>query len=174
MASLSKCQVSLHETRPKEYEQRVITLKINWEEVTYAYKRLGDDACESDIELYFELQDMLDLRITHLSNNALPSSSSDQVRSTSIKLPKIEIPKFDGSYLNWPQFFDLYTQMVQNQPIPPAQKLYFLKTNVTGDALNLIQHFHATDSNYNLAWNTLVDRFDNKRLLLTAQLSRLF
>ncbi|XP_055838743.1 uncharacterized protein LOC129906826 [Episyrphus balteatus] len=90
-----------------------------------------------------------------------------------MKLPKIELPKFDGNYLNWRQFYDLFKQLIHDQPIPPAQKLYFLRANVTGDAHSLIQHFQPTDKNYDVAWKTLVDRFDNRRLLLTAQLTKL-
>ncbi|XP_037931029.1 uncharacterized protein LOC119667340 [Teleopsis dalmanni] len=38
--------------------------------------------------------------------------------------------------------------MVDNQPLPAAQKMWYLKSHVTGEAEKLISHFSITDDNY--------------------------
>lgn len=56
-----------------------------------------------------------------------------------------------------------------NESIAPVQKLHYLKGHLDGEAETLIRHFNITDANYAVAYQTLVDRFDNKRALLNSQ-----
>jgi len=84
--------------------------------------------------------------------------------TTKIPLPKITIPKFDGDYAKWPTFSDLFEKVIDAQPISSVQKMWFLKTNLTGEAERLIRHLALTDNNYNTAWNILKDRYNNKRV----------
>lgn len=48
-----------------------------------------------------------------------------------------------------------------------------LKSLLEGEAEALLRHFQVTDANYAAAWKTLVDRFDNKRVLVNTQLRKL-
>lgn len=130
-------------------------------------------ASVEEIQRYFDMQDRVELALMELCEELEIPKPTRMPIATTMKLPKIELPKFDGNYLHWRQFYDLFKQLIHEQPIPPAQKLYFLRANVTGEAHSLIQHFQPTDNNYEVAWKTLVERFDNRRLLLTAQLTRL-
>ncbi|KAF0755997.1 Integrase catalytic domain-containing protein [Aphis craccivora] len=68
------------------------------------------------------------------------------IRQSFSALPKIDLPSFDGSILNC----------------------------LTGSALSVIKSIPLSASNYNVAWAALTDRFENKRLLATAHLDKLF
>lgn len=172
--SLDKCSAEISLRRTRQFCQiKARSIEQNWDELSALYRKLEDQVTENDVGSYFNMQERVETVLMQLYEiSAEPQTASAQI-NPSMKLPKIELPKFDGSYLNWRQFYDLFKQLIHDQPISPAQKLYYLRANVTGDAHNLIQHFQATDSNYEIAWSTLVERFDNKRLLLTAQLNRL-
>ncbi|XP_055371970.1 uncharacterized protein LOC129605959 [Condylostylus longicornis] len=91
-----------------------------------------------------------------------------------ISLPTIEVPKFNGDYFNWVQFRDLFTKMIDRQShLSDTEKMYYLKTNLSGEAERLIRHLTITESNYDLAWKILSNRYDNKRLLSSNILDRL-
>ncbi|XP_055836638.1 uncharacterized protein LOC129905223 [Episyrphus balteatus] len=176
--SLEKVSAELSQGRNDIFcKIKIKSIEQNWTEIMDIFKTIGEYASVEDIQIYFDMQDRVELALMELCEQmehpkAMNRSIEMPIAAT-MKLPKIELPKFDGNYLNWRQFYDLFKQLIHDQPIPPAQKLYFLRANVTGDAHSLIQHFQPTDKNYDVAWKTLVDRFDNRRLLLTAQLTKM-
>lgn len=95
-------------------------------------------------------------------HNSSPSSSQPE----SYPMPKITVPKFDGNYLKWPEFHDLFSSLIISQPLPKLQKIWYLKTHLMGEAANLIKHFAATGENFDAAWAIVADRYNNKRLLV--------
>ncbi|XP_075155734.1 uncharacterized protein LOC142229085 [Haematobia irritans] len=64
--------------------------------------------------------------------------------------------------------------MIHEQDIPAIQKMWYLKANLSGEAERLIRHLDLTEGNYTTAWNTLKDRYDNKRVLVSTILQKLF
>lgn len=82
-------------------------------------------------------------------------------------LPKINIPKFDGNYDLWRSFHDIFMSLVHtNTKLTSVQKLYHLKSCLTGDAEKLLRHTPITDADYDPAWKKLQERYDNKRILV--------
>lgn len=106
------------------------------------------------------------------------SSSGEVAKSTSnslLKLPKISIPTFSGQYSEWTTFRDLFISLVhKNDSLDNVQKLHYLKGHLTGEAEQLIRHTPITDSNYNLCWSQLENRYNNKKYLSRCILQRLF
>lgn len=89
-----------------------------------------------------------------------------------VKLPKITLPKFDGDYTKWVQFEELFQEMIGNKSISGTQKLMYLKQNVYGEASRLVAHLQLSDANYEVAWNALVARYKNQRLIIAALLEK--
>ncbi|KAJ8973698.1 hypothetical protein NQ317_000750 [Molorchus minor] len=100
--------------------------------------------------------------------NTLPNTS--QARSASnIRLPKITIPTFDGNFKNWPSFYDLYNSLIHtNGSLSNIEKFQYLITFLIKEPLNLLKSILLTEDNYEIAFETLVKRYQNKRLLATA------
>jgi len=44
-----------------------------------------------------------------------------------LALPPIGIPEFNGEYLDWPRFHDLFVELVHNTPYSASQKLHILR-----------------------------------------------
>lgn len=83
-----------------------------------------------------------------------------------VKLPTIELLKFDGNYELWIPFRDLFESLItSNATIPAVQKLHYLKSALTGEAAKVITALEITNDNYEVAWNILKQRFENKKLL---------
>lgn len=56
-----------------------------------------------------------------------------------VKLPVIELPKFDGNYELWMPFRDLFESLIaSNAAIPAVQKLHYLRSALTGEAAKKI------------------------------------
>ena len=69
----------------------------------------------------------------------------------------------------------MFTSLVgSSQDLSNVEKLHYLKSSIHGDAAKLIANIPITDDNYERAWNKIVARFENKRVLVTAQLDILF
>ncbi|XP_039312439.1 uncharacterized protein LOC105203331 [Solenopsis invicta] len=86
---------------------------------------------------------------------------------THVKLPRIDMPKFDGNYERWVPFRDLFESLIATNPsLSPVQKLYYLTTALSGEAAKVIAPLEITNDNYAIAWELLKNRFENKRLIV--------
>ena len=103
------------------------------------------------------------------------SSSHPSHRENNVRLPRIEVPTFDGQYKDWKTFFDMFKGTVHNQPtLPKVQKLYYLKGALKGEAKRVLAHLPTTEANYDVALKFLQDRYDNQFLITKAHLSNIF
>ena len=117
------------------------------------------------------------IQIKSMQKSSRSSSSSSVIGSSnsSVKLPRIELPVFDGSFENWTSFQDLFIATVDsNSSLSGAQKLQYLKACVKNEALQLIKSFTITDPHYYEAWALLTNRYDNVREITFALIRKMF
>lgn len=123
-----------------------------------------------------DLKDMLTKFEGQQSEQCSSRDTSIQVQGQQqVRLPRIELPMFAGNYEEWPTYKDLFMSLVhENSSLTNVQRLHYLKTSTTGEAAALLKHIQITDSNYLQAWDTLKQRYGNKRLIVNSLLKRLF
>ncbi|XP_059061597.1 uncharacterized protein LOC131854485 [Achroia grisella] len=110
----------------------------------------------------------------HLNVNSEKCSRSGN-NCKPVRLPIIEIKKYNGSYDTWIEFRDTFTSLIHsNDDIDPINKFHYLRASLEGTAAVVIQSFEFSSKNYEIAWQLLCERFDNKRLLLQNHVSALF
>ncbi|XP_065091192.1 uncharacterized protein LOC135712154 [Ochlerotatus camptorhynchus] len=98
---------------------------------------------------------------TSVTANHHPVSSSFHLR-----LPKVDLPKFDGDFSRWLSFRDTFTSMVHsNADIPTVAKLQYLLQSLEGEAHKPFESIDIVADNYALTWDALLKRYDNKRYL---------
>jgi len=74
-----------------------------------------------------------------------------------VKLPRINLPEFDGSYEHWLEFHDTFHAIVHNNAsISQTQKFYYLKSSLKGVAAEVIRAIDVSDANYQTAWQLLL------------------
>jgi len=116
--------------------------------------------------------------VVPVSASEIKSSSSSSIASAPqqfVPLPKIQLPSFNGSLLEWRSFRDIYVSLVHdNTSIGDAERFHYLLSCLSGDALAVVKAIPLSANNYALAWEALSVRFDNKRLLASAHLDKLF
>jgi len=77
-------------------------------------------------------------------------------------LPPINIPPFSGKYEEWESFRDRFTSLIiENQDLSAFARMNFLASSLTGRALESIKSIPIIADNFEIAWKTLVSRYEN-------------
>lgn len=107
------------------------------------------------------------------TSSAIANREANQIPLSDLKLPQMNLPVFNGDYLEWQSFSDLFDSMVhQNTSLKDSQKLYFLKTNLDGEAASLISHLKIEDANYQAAMDKLKSRYNKPREIANKHIQR--
>lgn len=92
---------------------------------------------------------------------AQPSGSGIQQPTIELKMDKITLPTFDGDLTNWLPFKDQFVDLVHTNPRYTAiTKFIQLRNHLKGMALEAINGFKLSASNYDAAWYVLTRRYD--------------
>jgi len=91
-----------------------------------------------------------------------------------IKLPKLELQKFNGDVLKWQEFWDSFDASIHRNPnLQPVDKFNYLKVELEGAASAVISGLELTNSNYEVGINLLQERFGRQDLRMDAHYSAL-
>ena len=95
-------------------------------------------------------------------------SGSEPATRSHAKLPKLNLPTFNGDLTSWMTFWDSYEVAVhENKSLSDVEKFTYLRTLVSHAAKEAIAGFALTSANYLDAIQVLKDRFGNKdRIIL--------
>lgn len=93
-----------------------------------------------------------------------------------VRLPKIDLSKFNGTYEQWFPFFDTFKSLIhENKEINKIQKFPYLKSTLYGDdAKCILDSLEISNDNYNVAWSLLKNRYDNERVIAKGHIRALF
>lgn len=92
-----------------------------------------------------------------------------------VKLPDLKLPMFNGAYEKWLEFRDSFLAMIHsNHNLSDVQRFYYLKSYLEAEPLQAIANLSVTNDNYSVAWDLLVDRYENKRLIIFNYIKAIF
>lgn len=168
-----------------------IDLKLRIKGATGLFVEFNDiqtkiEECVDDSEISDQLSNRESFENHYYSTLALAESMliGDEVTDCSnkscgmplsVKLPTISMPTFDGSYEHWLEFRDTYLSLVHNsKQISSIQKFHYLKSSLKGNALLVIESIEFSSDNYSVAWELLLNRYNNNRLLTHNHVKALF
>ena len=141
-----------------------------------------DAECESHNEYEGRVIESMAKMTSYLSSKHLPevklagsnphvSQSSSQVQ---VKLPKINLPTFDGNVLSWqPYYQSIKVSVVDNASLADVQKLEYLMRSLKGSAAEAVKGFAVVQANYQPVLEILKERFGHTRLILDAHVRSL-
>ena len=79
-------------------------------------------------------------------------STKSVTTANSIKLPKLEINKFDGEPTNWRSFIDSFEATIDNNDtLANVEKLTYLINYLVGEASSTISGLKLSSENYEVA-----------------------
>ncbi|CAH2104084.1 unnamed protein product [Euphydryas editha] len=149
--------------------------KVELSESDYIKCNIYDEVEELYVDLKSELKEMC------LAKNNLTDSNGDKACCqqpangvSRVKLPEIKIPFFSGKYSEWQTFRDLFIGLVhENKSLDDAQRFFYLKGHLNGEAEQLLRNIKITSDNYIIAWSKLDKMYNNKKFLANGILKRL-
>lgn len=109
------------------------------------------------------------------STQSLSQTTAEQLTiSHHTRLPRIDLPKFNGTPSEWLSFKDLFSSIIiRNSSLSSVEKLQYLKASLTGTAAHLLKNTALTADNFQKAWDDLISFYENKRLLVNAAIQSL-
>ena len=171
-------------------KEKVKTLQHIDDEI---FNLLSDDEVEAEVinceELRSEIQSLivkLDSKTEALKSKARnqansnlsqpsPSSSGLGVASNqnTTKLPKQQLPKYEGDPRNWQEWWDAFEIIHNSTTLASVDKFRHLKTLLEGPAAKAISGIQMTNSNYEEAIDILKKRFSQKQIIINAHMEAL-
>ena len=108
-----------------------------------------------------------EVQIGSNSSSSTSNSSSSVRRNTQVKLPKLELKKFDGDHSKWISFWDSFEASVhKNESLTAIDKFNYLNSLLERSAAEAISGLSLGASNYEEAIDILKARFGNKQQII--------
>lgn len=135
---------------------------------------LYEDLVTKDIDdddALFAQHSQLERKVSSVSQKlkvllATPSATP-AAEATGIKLPKLEVPTFDGNLIHWKQFWDQFATAVHSKTnLSSAEKIVYLQQALKdATAKSTIEGLAHSGDNYEEAVRCLKARYDRPRLI---------
>ena len=139
-----------------------------------------DDYDNTIIEVRFAINEKISMMST--GDNSIVRKLEESLnnvnlnhRDTSVvKLPKIEMIKFNGEITNWPSFWDQFSSLVhRNEQLSAISKFSYLKNLLTGKAADVIKGLSPSGDSYTEAINILKNEFSSKNRIVEGYVQKL-
>ena len=109
-----------------------------------------------------------------LSADSLNTNSSFNVKKVRAKLPKLELKKFSGRPIDWPEFWDGFqTAVHENEELSNVDKFSYLRHYLEEPAKKVISGFSLTEKNYATALKLLEQRYAKPTIIKRAHINEL-
>uniref|UniRef100_A0ABD2W317 Peptidase aspartic putative domain-containing protein n=1 Tax=Trichogramma kaykai TaxID=54128 RepID=A0ABD2W317_9HYME len=136
------------------FKTQLEQLETQWDEFQKGHKNI----CKTDI---------MDALSPGRSQTSLQTDAQyREIRINTLRykapLSTIDLPQFSGDQLEWETFKGMFLQIL---------KLQYLIRSLTGEVANRLKNVQITADNYDGAWQAILDRYDNKRVLLATHMS---
>ena len=92
---------------------------------------------------------------------------------TDVKLPKLNLPVFNGDVLQWQSFWDQFVAAVDSTDLPDVSKFSYLRASLEGEPKTAIQGLSLTSAHYASACKILKDRFGRKETIIFTHIQKL-
>ncbi len=101
------------------------------------------------------------------------SGSRSSGPNISVRLPKLDLPTFDGDVTKFTPFWQQFGACVDEQEIPVVTKFNYLIGLLKGDAKSLLEGLPVTRENYEEAKGLLKKRYGRKAVIVFAHIQAL-
>ncbi|XP_057290238.1 uncharacterized protein LOC130612923 [Hydractinia symbiolongicarpus] len=123
------------------------------------------------------LKKFLDKHVFENEGNVSVTSSDGSGNSSvrdRIKLPKLELKKFNGDPLQWKSFDESFECAIhKNESLSSVEKLTYLTNLLSGSAEQTISGLSLCNENYEIARDLLKERFGDPQITVSAHMNKL-
>ena len=133
-----------------------------------------DCAAAFEEEMVFPVVNLVQEKLAKFENvkdcdNVSVVSSS----SVEAKLPKLELPVFEGEQRSWTAFWEQFDAVVHQSDLPTVSKFTYLRSLLAGEAKTVIAGLALTAVNYDTACQLLKNRYGRTDRIIFAHISDL-
>ncbi|XP_073964597.1 uncharacterized protein isoform X2 [Choristoneura fumiferana] len=112
---------------------------------------------------YFEALSTLNSEISIRETTENLTAAPPHPTHAPTRLPPIDVPVFCGKSTEYIPFINLFNSLIHNnKSLDSVQKLYYLRTYLKSEPLDLIKNLPLEANNYEKAHKLLEDRYNNK------------
>lgn len=123
-------------------------------------RQLAFEQHERDRQMEFERKLLVQkLEYQKLMTEAQPQTTTS--KTTSTKLPKLVITRFNGSYHDWLRFWNQFSAEIDKAQIPDIMKFSYLKEWVEPKVRTCVDGLPFTEDGYKRAKSILEQRYGN-------------
>lgn len=168
-----------NQTNLKNFEIRVITMPQTITE----YNNIVDEIIDIEQELspdyvpnYASLEVFQELcnHINYISNKIKGNQTSTSAVESRVKLPKVELMKFNGEDLSlWPLFYENFKNLIHFKEFSNAEKLQYLLGSLCGKSLKCVSSIEPLPENYEIIWKLLEETYQDRKYLAALYLDKL-
>lgn len=93
--------------------------------------------------------------------------SQNSSMNLGLKLPDINLPKFDGSLDDWLCFRDTFRSVIHEKSnLSGIQKFHYLRLSLKGEAAEILRDMQISETSYDIAWKILLDHYEDSNALI--------
>ena len=188
---ITRCITTAESLLEEDEVDRVALTSVKTELQT----RLGAlDALQADLEVLFEdesammddieksgiVRDGVVSVIDKITKSLLSKEQNEEgeavsvsSQSQSMKLPKLDLPKFSGDVLKWQSFWECFQASVDSSDMPDVSKFTYLRSLLVGEASHCIAGLPLTAANYVTACDLLKARFGRKEVIVFSHIQQI-
>ena len=117
---------------------------------------------------------LADKTLQEAKDATLPETQQVNPKTNVGRLPKLELPTFDGNLKKWYDFWDLFEAAIHKRSdLAEIEKFQYLKGQLKGAALKFIEGFRLTGANYQTVLDLLHDAYGDKEEIIDAHINEL-
>ena len=132
-----------------------------------------EDKFNQMIQITAQMQQVL-IGQQQLQQQQQQDSQRNTFSSSSVRLPKLEIPSFNGDTLRWTEFWDSFEATIhRNSSLSDVEKLNYLMSKLSGQAKNSVSGILLSNENYAVAVELLKERYGDTQAVVTSHYTEL-
>ncbi|KAK3892369.1 hypothetical protein Pcinc_003777 [Petrolisthes cinctipes] len=99
--------------------------------------------------------------------------SVSTIASLHARLPKLELPRFDGDLKQWQSFWEQFSSHIDNTELPTISKLTYLLSLLDGTAKDMVEGVPHTSTSYRTVIDLLKQRFGKTECIIHSHIQAL-
>ena len=104
----------------------------------------------------------------------LQQTQRQQTLNETVKLPRLDMPTFNGDKMKWAEFWDTFeTTIDSNESLSGVEKLKYLNSKLIGEAKQAVSGITLSNENYKVATNLLKERFGDQQTVVNSHYAEL-
>ncbi|KAL9985844.1 hypothetical protein ACROYT_G008293, partial [Oculina patagonica] len=90
------------------------------------------------------------------------------------KLPKLQIARFNGTYEDWPRFWNQFVEIIDKATMPGVTKFAYLKSFLDSKVKKPIEGLPFSHEGYNRAKSVLLDKYGKDSEIIKTYAQQIF